>query len=241
MIRELLLELGIEYEEPEQTPPPVPLPTLDTNPIRYDQDIPVFSSDQIECFGLPDHYGYTNYIVEETVELAEPFVMDYKQEEEAKLNLRPIHRYNRVERFIFTLTQLLGLKGEVPKHVMTVCEAYADRTPDLAWNSIRNILKHYRFAKYYNRIPYIMKKLGLESVFTWDGNTLTLIIDDFKKLSAKFDRQQLSKKWNRTYFPSLRFIAVELLYKHGARCNYSIPFIRTKRKLNLFKKYMKEF
>lgn len=236
MIREMLLELGIDYEEDmvETTPT-----KLDQNPIGFDHDIPIFTSEQIEEFGLPDYYGFNNYIIEET--LAAPLVMDYAMEQEARGNVRPIHRYNRVERFIFTLAQLVAQKGEVPDYVMAVCETYADKTPALAWNSIRKILKHYRFAKYYNRIPLIMKKLGLKDVFEWDGNTFPKMIQDFKMLSHTFDQQQLNKKWNRTYFPSLRFIAVELLYKHGAKCNYDIPFIRTKRKLQLFKKYMLEF
>lgn len=233
-IRQLLAEIGIETEAETVKEKVV----NEMQPIRYDKDIAIFTTDQIDVFGEPDLYGYYLYQV---IEGQPTFATDFQFETNRERN-RPIHRYNRVERFEFTLAQILGLRGDVPYYVMAVM-CYADKTPEKAFNSIRAILKHYRYSKYYNRIPQIMFRLGIGSVFEWDktGQTYQNIINDFKQLHTIFETKEKRSKWNRKYFPSLRFIAVKLLERYGATCNFPIDFIRTKRKQKLLKEIWEDF
>ena len=81
-------------------------------PIRFDDDqVPVYTSQQIDLFGLPDHWGIVVYRVIELREDAAPFVMDFKMERDRN-RLRPIHRYSRVERFESILYQLIACRGK---------------------------------------------------------------------------------------------------------------------------------
>jgi hypothetical protein len=57
---------------------------------------------------------------------------------------------------------------------------------------------------------------------------VTEIIKDFQCLSADFERLKPS---GRSYFPSLRFIAIRMLETYGAKFEFDIPRVRTKRKL----------
>ena len=228
---QLLLDMGIPVDKNDWIVPTVEPVVPDYEPIRFENNIAIFNSNQVEKYGSPDLYGYTQFHIIETNETASPFVTDWEMEQ-TRWKARPIHRYNRVERFEFVLAQLLGLRGDIPFHVMGVVEQYADRTPQKCWNSIRGILKHYGYRKYYNRIPQMIYKLGLGTVFSWDNSDTTYraIITDFKMLQHIFENNKKRQEWKRTYFPSLRFIAIKLLEKYGATCNFEIAFIRTKRK-----------
>lgn len=73
--------------------------------------------------------------------------------------IRPVHRYNRVERFEFVLGQLLGLRGHVPEEIVEMCEE-VDRDKRVVWDSVRGVLKANGKRKYYNRIPGIIWRLG---------------------------------------------------------------------------------
>ncbi len=223
IVDQLLRDIGIDIEEQEQTAAPI---AQGLQPIRFDDKVAIFDTDQIDLFGPPELYGYTNYQV---IESSAHMVADWSFEQ-GRERARPIHRYNRVERFEFTLAQLLGLRGDIPYYVMAVME-YADKTPDKCYNSIRSILKHYKFRKYYNRIPQIMFRLGLGNVFEWDrtDTTYRAIVNDFRKLQALFE-QKKKFEWKRKYFPPLRFIAIKLIERYGGKCNFDINFIRTKRK-----------
>ena len=73
--------------------------------------------------------------------------------------------------------------------------------------------------------------MGLGRVFNCPNvNVHEAIIADFKYLQHVFETSKKREAWSRKYFPSLKFIAVKLLEKHGIKCNFDIPFIRTKRK-----------
>lgn len=199
-------------------------------PLRHDGEKAVFTSEQIADYGPPELYGFTVYVVIELQETAHPLTSDYDFERDRE-RPRPIHRYSRLERFEFTLAQLLGRRGEIPDMVMSMM-VFANKERDKAWNSVRSILKHYKQRLYYNRIPSIFLRMGLGPVFCWDGTETTYqkILADFRTLHNVFEFCQKRKKWGRKYFPSLRFVAVKLLERYGAKCNFNVDFIRTKRK-----------
>jgi Poxvirus Late Transcription Factor VLTF3 like len=194
-------------------------------PTRYENNIPVFTTRDIDDYGFPENYGFDNYIVVESRELN--LVSDYKQEHE--YDLRPIHRYSRLARFKSTLYQLIGERGSVPSAVITMVKAYLKPDSKDKWNATRSILKHYKQTAYYNRIPLILVTLGYQkSVPSTTGSQLSLIINDFMRISEKFER--IKHTFKLRYFPNIRFIVLKLLQKHGIETNYPVPFIRTERK-----------
>jgi hypothetical protein len=228
-IYQLLKDFGLEIDIKDFTPV-LHKETRGFKPHRMEGPIPVFTSEQINDYGPPELYGFTNYQVIELECTAHPRVADYQFERDRE-RPRPIHRYNRIERFEFILAQLLGRRGDIPDTVMGMMH-YLNKDKDKVWNSARSILKHYKQRKYYNRIPTIFLKLGLGPLFEWDRTQITYdkILCDFKILHNVFEYCQKRKKWNRKYFPSLRFVAVKLLEKYGATCQFKVDFIRTKRK-----------
>jgi len=196
-------------------------------PLRFEDFIPVYTSDQIEIYGLPDHWGVFYYIIIETRESAHPQVVDYTLTCERRGSLRPIHRYSRIERFESVLYQLIGARGKVPKRIINYIKLVGyDKQPELLWESIRAILKEKGWRLYYNRIPTILQLLGERKTINFQDQALLIseIVVDFRKLSAAFDRRPGIRK----YFPNLRFIALKLLEAHGAVFEYMIPVICSK-------------
>lgn len=194
-------------------------------PIRYEGDVAVFSTRDIDDYGYPEIYGYTKYIVVESRDLN--LVSDFKMEHEA--DLRPIHRYSRLARFKYTLFQLLGERGNVCSTAMSLVETYLKKDSKTKWEDTRKILKHYKFRKCYDRIPIILSRLGYGRSFNpLTSEQVISIINDFKALSDKFERTK--QEYNRKYFPNIRFIVFKLLSLHGIHLNYPAPFIRTERK-----------
>lgn len=177
--------------------------------------VPVFLKSDCDVYGLPFHHGYDDYlVVDDVVE----YVMDYKMGLER--HLRPIHRYDRKERFIFILAQLLGLRGDVSTATVRMCKGCK------SWEDVRKVLKREGKSKMYNRIPYIMKCLGLppKIILKVDNELFRQMVDDFVLVQNKFKFLE-----NRKYFPSLRFIAVKIIESYGGIVDFN--FIRTKRKL----------
>lgn len=194
-------------------------------PVRFENNVPVFTTRDIDDYGFPEHFGYDNYIVVESRDLN--LVTDFNQEHE--YDLRPIHRYSRLARFKSTLYQLIGERGSVPSAVITMVRTYLKPDSPDKWNATRAILKHYRQTAYYNRIPLILVTLGYEkSVEPTTGAQLSTIIEDFMRISEKFER--IKHEFKLRYFPNIRFIVLKLLQKHGIETNYPVPFIRTERK-----------
>lgn len=194
-------------------------------PIRYEEDVAVFTTRDIDDYGYPEIYGFTKYIVVETRELN--LVTDYKMEHQ--YDLRPIHRYSRVARFKSTLFQLLGERGFVSDAAMGVVKNYLKPDSSTKWEDTRKILKHFRFRKFYDRIPTILSRLGYGRSFDpLTSERVIAIINDFRSLSDKFERTK--ETYNRKYFPNIRYIVFKLLDLHGIHLNYPVPFIRTDRK-----------
>ena len=204
-------------------------------PIRIENWMPVYTSEQIDLYGLPDNWGIVSYLVVQTRESAHPMVTDYDMEQERRGALRPVHHYSRLERFESTLYQLIGCRGKVPSFVIDhIKEVGYDSDPDNIWESVQSILKKKNWRIYYNRIPTILQIIGFARKIDFKDNSRLLeeIVIDFKRINYKFERIK-SGLGGRKYFPSLRFIAFKLLEKHGAVFQYQIPFVRTPRKMKM--------
>ena len=196
-------------------------------PIKYDLDgVPVFTNLQIDDYGLPELWGFETYRVSESLEAN--LVMDYKMEQE--MFFRKIHRYSRVARFKVCLYNILGDRGIIPKHVLTMIKTYLKPNSLDKWNDTRKLLKHFKQQKHYDQIPSILKCLNYGRCFpSLNSLQFEAIINDFLGLSEKFNRTK--KEYCRTYFPSIRFVVLKLLDAHGIKPNYPIPLVRTSRKM----------
>lgn len=183
-------------------------------PFKIDTDgVPVFSNLDIDDYGFPELWGYEVYRVEESREKI--FVSDYKMEQQ--YDLRPIHRYSRLLRFKTTLFHLIGERGIVSNEILELCAQAQD------WEGCRLILKSNGFNKDYNKIPYIMYKLGRPIIPRISSETIQRVILGFMAVSVKYEQIK-----TRRYFPNLRFIVFKLLALFGIQIN--APMIRTERK-----------
>jgi hypothetical protein len=171
-------------------------------PFKEENGVLVFLKSECDLYGMPYLYGYEYYIVIDDVQ---EYVKDYCMTLERKL--RPIHRYNRKDRFVFILGQLLGLRGEVDQETLNKCEYCT------TWEEIRIKLKKIKKSKLYNRIPYIMKYLGIDSPVKLEITNMLFrqMVDDFLLIQKNYENLQNKRK----YFPSLRFIAVKIIESYG--------------------------
>ncbi len=195
-------------------------------PFRYENDLPVFTTFQIEEYGLPEEWGYEQYEVIENRDTMH-MTTDYKLEQQ--YFKRPIHRYCRKKRFKTVLGQLCGDTGKVPPMWVAIVSTYLKPDePDL-WNQARKILKHYKQRLYYNRIPYILQQITLKnSAKKIHADQYRAILEDFDRFCFVYDQNK--QYMNRTYFPNMRFVALKLLAYHGVEFNYEIPVARNKQK-----------
>ena len=177
---------------------------LPYEPIRIQYGIPEYRLEDIELFGLPDHWGVLNYLVIDCKEISCPLSMEWKDEMHLLQDGVFIHRYDRCQRFKCTLYQLIGgSRVEIPSHVFRITKEY-NPDPNKVWNSVREILKEYGYKKFYNRI-----------------------LLDFQKIHSYFD--EIKKELKMDYFPNLRFVVLKLMERHGVVFQYYIPFIRVKK------------
>ena len=196
-------------------------------PFRIDQDgFPCFTQGQIDDYGFPEHWGFDHYRIIENRD-TQTYQMDFKLEQ--SYYKRPIHRYNRRQRFETTLQHLLGEKGKVPDHIITIIKHHLVPHKDV-WNQIRAMLKHFRLRIYYNRIPYIIEKCLATKSVSWSKSNeqYRAMMHDFDKICFLFDQHK--HLFHRKYFPNMRFIALKLMQLHGVQLHYHIPLTRTIRK-----------
>ena len=164
-------------------------------------------------------------------------------------NRRP-HLYNRITRFMYCFTQLAGQSGHVPDEIIAkvskefkiayTLKQYVSKRlikcyykyerkerliydPKTIWITTRKYLKKEKLGLYYNRIPYILFKLGIPHSKLEDK--YDAIMADFKLMSDRFNPESIGVK----YFPDLRYIALRLMKVHGVELKYDIPLLNTKR------------
>jgi len=190
-------------------------------PLRYEGNTAVFSSLQVDDYGPPHLYGFNDFIVIESREAN--LVTDYKMEQ--SMEMRPIHRYSRFSRFKSTLLKLIGSKS-TPSYIIVACK---NADPNNPWDSVRRILKHYKWRKYYDYIPAILVEIGFCKMIKITCSQMEAIYSDFKFLEDRF--VQTKHKLSRKYFPNIRYIVFKLLEYNGILYDYKVPLARTKRKL----------
>lgn len=203
-------------------------------PFKHDKDgVAYFYTSQIFDYGEPYHFGFEKYYaIDDT---STPMVTDWTMEQERRT--RPIHRYNRLERFTCILGQLCGYRGHIGDVPMSAI--VAELVEPYTWESVRLAMKTSGYTKYYNRIPFVvayMNKLPYTDEYQFPAIPVTgltpqiydKIITDFHELQHKFTENKAVT--DRSYFPSLRYVALKLLQKHGATIN--IPLMRNKKTLD---------
>lgn len=194
------------------------------NPDHMDGEIAVFTTEQVNLYGPPEYFGYSKFYVVNNTE--SPMVMDYALENgDGRTKFRPIHRYNRLERFTSTICTLLGGKDSIPQEVLDVtilCET---------WDECRAALKVEKMQKYYNHIPTIMKIHGLDKPIQINLNdgVYMKMLNDFQIFQAAYNDLCRKGIITRKYFPSLRYIAFKIMEDNYAEFN-DVVFIRTPRK-----------
>ena len=198
-------------------------------PIRYDDDgTAVFTTEQIDIYGYPT---VDRYYVIETPQYVQPITPAVVWT--PFVETKPPHRYCRLLRFRTTLSQLIGETGfktgrsiDLIDNVMRELPCSISYTPPcMLWEEIRKVLKKQNLHIFYNRIPVIAAKLKLIQELKISTKTYKEILDQFKKLSEAFD--QLKSTLGRTYFPSMRFMALRLCQEYNVNLNIDIPFCRT--------------
>ena len=128
------------------------------------------------------------------------------------------------------LLNLLGERGNIPAHVYQMVGSYLKPDSTDKWNDTRKLLKHYKQRKYYDNIPMIIKQLNFGRCFEpVNFEQLESITNMFMHLSVKFE--QMKKKYDRRYFPNIRFIVFKILETHGINPKYPVPMVRTSRKM----------
>jgi len=174
--------------------------------------------------------------------LGSEFHLDYDQEMNYAINCKKLHRYSRKDRFKFILFQLLGMAGDTPNHVLQLLKL--NLPPRIGkqkiWNEIRLVLKKNKLRKYYNRIPGLINQLTICHPIGINSEKIQSILLKFKDFDYQFNNH-LRTRWDRHYFPNLRFIALKLIHQHGIKYPYRAPLVRTSRKKKYLEKLFAEF
>jgi hypothetical protein len=187
-------------------------------PITFENELPVFARGDIDLYGLPDYYGWDQWIcIDSEAELvANPcdFILFSK----------PVHRYSRYDRFRMVLLQLLGWRGKVDTEVMEICEMI-DFKLDNVWLVLKRELKWNDKSRYYNRIPRILYLMGRVRMVKVDSITFNSILERFRRLEYLFGLQN-----ERKYFPSLRYTCCRLLFEFGVDLGFKVDSLLTKQR-----------
>lgn len=197
------------------------------NVVRYEGETPCFRRVDVDMFGLPHHYGVSDYFVISTEDDIAPRVTDWNMEQERRGSLRPIHRYSRVSRFRALLCDLMGNR-DIPKEVMDSFGGI-DFTGADVYENVRKILKSKGCRKYYNSIPSLVLRMRGQ-VVDFDYKIMDQVTDDFRRMSERFDKEY---EGSRMYFPNLRYVALNLLELNGICFGFEIKKIRTPRKVGI--------
>ncbi len=199
-------------------------------PVSYYGTVPQYSVLDVEIFGSPDIYGIESFIVIDQPRYFEEYVPDQIDYDRPNRRLKPIHRYDRQQRFRATLRALLGAtRDPIPEKVLyCFWMGEIDLDPTNVWTSLRNVLKKAGNSKYYNRIPEIL------SYHKYPYNIIVPKIDyqemyrDFRTMHIRFNNNGSD---THIYFPNIRFIILKMLHERGVVFQYDIPLLQTKSKI----------
>lgn len=202
----------------------------------------IFTSSQICDYGLPEFNGWDeSYLVVEEEADAHPFTITFSSSKDCNLfKEREIHRYCRVSRFRGVLYHLMGMgKFSTRKSKDRLDDISSELPPNifytppcLIWDTFWTLLKQNKIKKCYSTIPTIINclKLGNKTEKNPKVNRIFQnVMEDFISMHNVFESVKLEMK--RTYFPSLRSLALMLLKRHGYDLPINIPIARTPSKI----------
>jgi hypothetical protein len=190
------------------------------------EDVPVFKKSDVDWYGMPELYGIERYRVVEEVQFGSSLYSEQQVRE-----LRPIHHYDRLQRFGSIVRKLLGNGPVIPVRVLEeIKNRGLDQRGDHVWNDVRFQLKQMGKNKWYNHIPEIIAYCHHPLKMRTEEMDLDGLFLAFKKMSWKFDHTEWG---DRRYFPNLRYVALRLLVDYGVWFEYYVPILQTPRKYPL--------
>lgn len=200
-----------------------------------DEDIAIFTTDQISDYGFPDEDLYPKYYV---IESPPEMVMGYVHAQHSQF--RKIHRYDRDARFRTQVRNLLGdSKSNIDPDFLGIIKSYMTMQQGVnPYEGCRNIIRHFKKPSYYALIPTILIKLGYSPMLTLPGDLDLVIRKVFVHYKA-FETEFFRDPGERKYFPNMKYLALKLLEKYGV-VNTMIPKLRTTRKLKSMDKIFKK-
>lgn len=205
-------------------------------PIRFDHDVPIFSRQDIDLYGLPEEIlRIWRYQVVEAPSCKD-YVLDFQTEQEHNISTLKLfgisgkytkkHLYKRMDRFTRTMNNLLGHTPPPDTVIEVVLDELVEQNPETIWRDAAVILSRNSLSKYEEKIPYILKCLGFPLI-TSKHNPYD-IAPVFEQMSKNFDALPES---DRKYFPKMRYVCVRLLLERNVKFGYDIPLVKTPSRL----------
>lgn len=197
----------------------------------------VFSTDQLDLYGLPEENGFTDtyWVIESPPILKYDFSTLQGLQNTGK---KPVHRYDRFERFTTCLKQLLGVRGVIGKSYHDIQDIMGEEIfnyerqympPCLLWSRLRKVLSKHKKSNFCNRIPNIAHTQGFNINMPKISQRLYgVICHDFEEMHKIFPR--IKHLLKRKYFPSIRGVCLLLMERYEVPNILNIPIAHTKTK-----------
>lgn len=196
-------------------------------PIRMEDDIAVFTLNQINILGDPEYYGFEKYMV---IDNEPEFVLSVNHWKQSYLI--PKHRYSRIARFRSVVLNLLG-EAKMDFMARLVVEEYFTKDTSNDYDACRKILKSFKMQKEYKTIPSLLFACyGIKLIEIPSGikkNTSAIIQEIYTRFivfESLFNQMEKTRK----YFPSLRYTALRIMEGLGFDTS-KVEGLRTKRKV----------
>jgi hypothetical protein len=198
-------------------------------PIRYENECPVFTTQQVDILGPPGEYGYEKYLVVDSAPEYVPSVNMWQQS-----TLISKHRYSRAGRFRIVVRNLFGeSRIKIPDAIIILVKSYLKKDSPNLYEEVRRIIKHMKMPSLYRAIPSIVYRAHQRRLLLpaeKDSQDLSAVLEEvyvrFKVFESLFERVESERK----YFPNLKYTALRILQGMGV-LNSCIPPLLTKSKL----------
>lgn len=207
-------------------------------PLYIDSDgVAIFTTDQIEEYGLPEENNYR--IPYQVIESPPQMMASFDQILHVEpVHPKPVHRYDRFERFTTCLKQLLGIRGVIGKSASDLFYIMRDENYQyerdympqwLVWEKLRKVLSKHKMSKFCNRIPKIAQADGFKIEMPMISRRMyRQICSDFQEMHNIFPK--IKHKLKRTYFPNIRAMCLLLMERYKIPNVLMIPIARTTHK-----------
>ena len=199
-------------------------------PIRWENDLPVFTTEQVDVFGEPDETKYPRYMVIEGPPIYQTGFVEQQQ-----TFLKKIHRYDRRARFRLQLQKILGCSPISKKrvdHIIPIIQTYVPDDAADSYDRLHKILGAYKQTKLIPYIPTLLRMAKKKAPIDVEcpSEMLELLMDDFKFFEINYFNAIDIRK-DRKYMLNMRYLAYKLLQRRGVKINF--PLLRTKRRIQL--------